>query len=158
MSAQAYADYLQRARYGDLDDAELAAALRGWAAWRDEQRAVLPDFARAYADLAGYVEWYDDGVDIIFNAMTSWLRREAERRLHRPAHPHARLTTTELLARYGDRLTRAGPDRWRCRCPFHEDRRPSMIVCNDGHYHCFACRAHGLLSDLAAAWGRESAA
>jgi hypothetical protein len=36
-------------------------------------------------------------------------------------------------------------------CPFHDDERPSLHVYDDEddpHFHCFACGAHGPLSDL----------
>lgn len=35
------------------------------------------------------------------------------------------------------------------RCPFHDDRRPSLYV-DGGHFHCFACGAHGDCIDFAA--------
>ena len=28
------------------------------------------------------------------------------------------------------------------RCPFHNDRTPSMKI-DESHYHCFGCGAHG---------------
>ena len=34
-----------------------------------------------------------------------------------------------------------------CRCPFHDDRHPSMKLYED-HYHCFGCNAHGDVIDL----------
>ena len=34
-----------------------------------------------------------------------------------------------------------------CRCPFHNDRRPSMKLYPD-HYHCFGCSVHGDVIDL----------
>jgi len=36
-------------------------------------------------------------------------------------------------------------------CPFHADTHPSLRVYPDGHYHCFACGAHGDAVDLYAA-------
>lgn len=35
------------------------------------------------------------------------------------------------------------------RCPFHEDRVPSLKLYDD-HFHCFGCGAHGDVVDLAA--------
>lgn len=35
------------------------------------------------------------------------------------------------------------------RCPFHEDNNPSMKLYSD-HFHCFACGAHGDVTDLTA--------
>ncbi|MDY6986957.1 MAG: CHC2 zinc finger domain-containing protein [Thermodesulfobacteriota bacterium] len=29
------------------------------------------------------------------------------------------------------------------RCPFHDDRHPSLFVFPDGHFKCFGCGAHG---------------
>lgn len=34
-----------------------------------------------------------------------------------------------------------------CRCPFHDDRHPSMKLYKD-HYYCFGCGAHGDVIDL----------
>ena len=34
------------------------------------------------------------------------------------------------------------------RCPFHDDRTPSLKLYKD-HFHCFGCRAHGDVVDLA---------
>ncbi len=36
-----------------------------------------------------------------------------------------------------------------CLCPFHDDHHPSLVLYDD-HYHCFACGAHGDVTDLAA--------
>jgi Toprim domain/DNA polymerase family A/CHC2 zinc finger len=33
-------------------------------------------------------------------------------------------------------------------CPFHADATPSCQLYADGHYHCFGCGAHGLISEL----------
>jgi DNA primase len=50
----------------------------------------------------------------------------------------------ELLARSGIGLVPAGPGLFKARCPFHDDRRPSLFVDErDHHYHCFGCGAHG---------------
>ncbi len=35
------------------------------------------------------------------------------------------------------------------RCPFHEDRNPSLKLYPD-HYYCFGCHAHGDVIDLLA--------
>ena len=35
------------------------------------------------------------------------------------------------------------------RCPFHNDRHPSLYVADD-HYYCFACGEHGDVIDFAA--------
>ena len=33
-------------------------------------------------------------------------------------------------------------------CPFHDDHNPSLQIYADGHFHCFACNAHGDIEDL----------
>lgn len=43
-----------------------------------------------------------------------------------------------LARSYGLKVDRAG----KCRCPFHNDRTPSMKVWTD-HFHCFGCGAGG---------------
>ena len=51
----------------------------------------------------------------------------------------------EAAERYGVSVNRQG----KARCPFHNDRYPSLYVADD-HYHCFACGAHGDVIDFAA--------
>jgi DNA polymerase I-like protein with 3'-5' exonuclease and polymerase domains len=33
-------------------------------------------------------------------------------------------------------------------CPFHDDHDPSLELYADGHYHCYACEAHGAIEEL----------
>jgi hypothetical protein len=33
-------------------------------------------------------------------------------------------------------------------CPFHDDHNPSLELYADGHYHCYACGAHGVIEEL----------
>jgi DNA polymerase I-like protein with 3'-5' exonuclease and polymerase domains len=33
-------------------------------------------------------------------------------------------------------------------CPFHDDHNPSLQIYSDGHYHCYACGAHGDVEEL----------
>jgi hypothetical protein len=33
-------------------------------------------------------------------------------------------------------------------CPFHDDHDPSLELYADGHYHCYACGAHGAIEEL----------
>lgn len=55
------------------------------------------------------------------------------------------INTREAAEHYGIEVNRYG----KTRCPFHNDRHPSMIVYDD-HYHCFACGEHGDVIDLVA--------
>ena len=57
----------------------------------------------------------------------------------------ARVGVREAAERYGVRVDGRGM----ARCPFHDDRRPSLYV-DGGHFHCFACGAHGDCIDFAA--------
>ena len=55
------------------------------------------------------------------------------------AHPLAQVVSSS-----GVRLTRSGPSSLKGCCPFHDDKRPSLIVDErDDHFHCYGCRAHG---------------
>ncbi|MFN8472190.1 MAG: CHC2 zinc finger domain-containing protein [Anaerolineae bacterium] len=55
----------------------------------------------------------------------------------------------DLLEANGITLTPAGRQRLKGLCPFHDDRRPSLIVYQDDqHFHCFACGAHGDVVDF----------
>ena len=47
------------------------------------------------------------------------------------------VTTRQAASFYGLKVGRNGM----CRCPFHDDRTPSMKV--DERFHCFGCRADG---------------
>ena len=51
----------------------------------------------------------------------------------------------EAAARYGLEVGRGG----KARCPFHNDTHPSMVV-HEGYFYCFACHAHGDVTDLTA--------
>ena len=48
-----------------------------------------------------------------------------------------RVTTRDAALQYGIQVGRNGM----CRCPFHNDKNPSMKV--DKRYHCFGCQADG---------------
>ena len=61
------------------------------------------------------------------------------------ARVKARVGVREAAERYGVRVDGRGM----ARCPFHDDRRPSLYVADD-HFHCFACVAHGDCIDFAA--------
>ncbi len=47
------------------------------------------------------------------------------------------VTTRQAAERYGLRVGHGGM----CRCPFHDDKNPSMKV--DKRFHCFGCQADG---------------
>ena len=47
------------------------------------------------------------------------------------------VTTLQAAERYGLKVGRGGM----CKCPFHNDRNPSMKV--DKRFHCFGCQADG---------------
>ena len=47
------------------------------------------------------------------------------------------VTTRQAAERYGLRVGRSGM----CKCPFHNDKNPSMKV--DQRFHCFGCQADG---------------
>lgn len=55
----------------------------------------------------------------------------------------AAVTPKQAAEAYGIRVQRSGM----CRCPFHDDRTPSMKLYED-HYHCFGCGATGDVVDL----------
>ena len=52
------------------------------------------------------------------------------------------VTTRQAAGRYGVRVGRNGM----CRCPFHDDKTPSMKV--DRRFHCFGCGADGDVIDF----------
>ena len=47
------------------------------------------------------------------------------------------VTTLQAAERYGLKVGRGGM----CKCPFHNDRNPSLKV--DKRFHCFGCQADG---------------
>ena len=50
-----------------------------------------------------------------------------------------RLDIAQLISDSGREVTYSR----NIRCPFHDDTTPSMRLYQDGHFHCFACGAHG---------------
>jgi len=52
------------------------------------------------------------------------------------------VTTREAAERYGIHVGRSGM----CRCPFHNDKNPSMKA--DKRYHCFGCNSDGDVIDF----------
>ncbi len=54
-----------------------------------------------------------------------------------------------VVAGSGVHLVPSGAGRWLGLCPFHPDRRPSLLVDErGGHFHCFGCGAHGDVIDF----------
>jgi DNA polymerase I-like protein with 3'-5' exonuclease and polymerase domains len=47
----------------------------------------------------------------------------------------------------GFTIARAGFERGKILCPFHEEKTPSCQLYDDGHYHCFGCQAHGWIAE-----------
>ena len=54
------------------------------------------------------------------------------------------VTTRQAAESYGIHVNRAG----KARCPFHNDRTPSMKV--DKRFHCFGCGVDGDVIDFTA--------
>ena len=50
----------------------------------------------------------------------------------------ANVTVRQAAEHYGVEVQRNGM----CRCPFHDDRHPSMKL-NEDYFYCFGCGAHG---------------
>ncbi|MDP9349389.1 MAG: CHC2 zinc finger domain-containing protein, partial [Gemmatimonadota bacterium] len=51
---------------------------------------------------------------------------------------------SDVVMSCGIQVHPSGPHTYKALCPFHTDRRPSLLLDErDNHYHCFACRAHG---------------
>jgi len=49
------------------------------------------------------------------------------------------------FAAYTDAVV--GYERGKIRCPFHTEKTPSCQLYDDGHYHCFGCKAHGWIAE-----------
>ena len=55
-----------------------------------------------------------------------------------------RIEIEQLLRRYNVPLKRTKPDQLMAKCPFHEDKTPSLSVTpSKGLFHCFGCGASG---------------
>jgi DNA primase len=55
----------------------------------------------------------------------------------------------EVLMARGIALRPGGQGTLKARCPFHDDREPSLLVDErDEHFHCFGCGAHGDVIDF----------
>lgn len=57
----------------------------------------------------------------------------------------AAVTVRQAAEHYGLEVQRNGM----CRCPFHNDRHPSMKL-NEDYFYCFGCGAHGDVIDFTA--------
>lgn len=57
----------------------------------------------------------------------------------------AAVTVRQAAERYGLQADRSGM----CRCPFHEDRHPSLKL-NEDYFYCFGCGASGDVIDFVA--------
>lgn len=57
----------------------------------------------------------------------------------------AAVSVPQAAERYGLQADRSGM----CRCPFHEDRHPSLKL-NEDYFYCFGCEAHGDVIDFVA--------
>lgn len=56
---------------------------------------------------------------------------------------------SDVLGSAGIAVRPSGRGTLKARCPFHEDREPSLLVDErDGHFHCFGCGAHGDVIDF----------
>lgn len=65
------------------------------------------------------------------------------------ARPPNRELTKEVVVRLRIKVENASSDEWRCHCPFHSDRTPSMYINPDKFiYHCFQCGSSGSLYQL----------
>jgi len=60
----------------------------------------------------------------------------------------AHVTSLQAFAFYVTRDLKRVGGRWVARCPFHEDRRPSLTFFADGGWKCFGCGAGGDAVDL----------
>ena len=116
-------------------------------------------------DLVSELEWTQANLDSDPKG-TDWhqhqivgLRAELERRQRQPRYTVSESSKIpkplvdeikskiDLAALMSRDLMLIGPtsDRhYRAVCPFHDDKRPSMVVyTDDGRYHCFGCGAGG---------------
>lgn len=64
------------------------------------------------------------------------------------AEVRSRLSVAAVLDAAGIRTHRLGAERLRARCPFHDDRDPSLVVYPDQRWHCFGCGKGGDVVDL----------
>ena len=60
----------------------------------------------------------------------------------------SRLDAGQVLRAFGVQVRSAGSGRARARCPFHDDRDPSLVAYPDGGWYCFGCGEGGDVIDL----------
>lgn len=54
------------------------------------------------------------------------------------------MNIVQLINSYGIQLTNAGSGKLKCKCPFHNDKTPSLIVYRETNsFHCFGCGVSG---------------
>jgi DNA polymerase I len=65
------------------------------------------------------------------------------------AKPNGSGCDSDVAAASSDRRSGNGYDSSsKIVCPFHDDHNPSLQIYSDGHYHCYACGAHGNVEEL----------
>ena len=66
--------------------------------------------------------------------------------------PPNRILAQEVVSRLHikmEHLSFSSPEEWKCHCPFHSDRTPSMYINPEKFiYHCFQCGGSGSLYQL----------
>lgn len=55
----------------------------------------------------------------------------------------ARTDLVAVFDRLLDRTARREGPHHKCCCPFHAEKTPSLVLYDDGHWHCYGCGAHG---------------
>lgn len=144
------------------DSAAMAALgrLGGSGTWRGYGLATLRELLEYYRAESAIARCESDGSGrcAYFDALADTLGAEIGRRQRAvgsffPA-PRAfdvafardlkdRIPLGLLLANDGVLLKRSGMDRCVGLCPAHCEKTPSFVVYDDGHYHCFGCKASG---------------
>jgi RepB DNA-primase from phage plasmid/CHC2 zinc finger len=102
--------------------------------------------------------------DELLSCLPAQARQEPRRPRAQHTTPASRTGHDRLLlgipaSEWAHQLTGAEPDRTgKIRCPFHNDRTPSLHLYDNGTWYCFgACRTGGTIYDFAARlWGMET--
>lgn len=93
----------------------------------------------------------------IFNEARETLRKaQANLNLFKVGREYQRINFEELkqysllsvVKGYGINVIRAGGDRHRCVCPFHNDKNPSLVIYPDNRWRCFGCEKYGDVVDF----------
>jgi len=90
---------------------------------------------------------------LLIQRREAWANRDPSKKSQcRPLEELKQYPITSICDSHNIQHIKAGTNRERVCCPFHNEKTPSLIIFTDkNRYHCFGCQAHGSNIDFLAA-------